>query len=79
MRCMMARKGRKFELDYEWLYKLDINKYTITSPAMLYDKTTSSHCWLKNCGWYNMVKCNIYIKGAYGSLFCCNKGSDIIL
>lgn len=38
----MARKGRKFELDYEWLYKLDTKKYTITSPAMLYDKTTNS-------------------------------------
>lgn len=38
----MARKGRNFELDYEWLYKLDSNKYKITSPAMLYDKTTDS-------------------------------------
>lgn len=38
----MARKGRKFELDYEWLYKLDSKKYKITSPAMLYDKTTDS-------------------------------------
>ena len=38
----MARKGRNFELDYEWLYKLDPKKYKITSPAMLYDKTTAS-------------------------------------
>lgn len=38
----MARKGRKFELEYEWLYKLNDKKYTVTSPAMLYDKTTNS-------------------------------------
>lgn len=33
----MARKGRNFELEYEWLYKLD-DKYKVTSPAYLYDK-----------------------------------------
>ena len=38
----MARKGKSFELAYEWLYKLDNKKYTITSPAMMYDKTTDS-------------------------------------
>lgn len=38
----MTRKGRKFELEYEWLYKLDQKKYKVTSPAMLYDKTTNS-------------------------------------
>ena len=38
----MVRKGRNFELDYEWLYKLDTKKYRITSPAMLYDKATGS-------------------------------------
>lgn len=38
----MARKGRRFELDYEWLYKLDEEKYKITSPGMVYDKTTRS-------------------------------------
>lgn len=38
----MSRKGRSFELNYEWLYKLDDEKYNVTSPAMLYDKTTNS-------------------------------------
>ncbi len=38
----MARKGRNFELDYEWLYKLNNEKYKITSPAKLFDKTTAS-------------------------------------
>ncbi len=33
----MARKGRKFELAYKWLYDLD-RKYKVTSPAFLYDK-----------------------------------------
>ncbi len=33
----MARKGRNFELAYEWLYDLD-NKYKVTSPAFLFDK-----------------------------------------
>lgn len=42
MEVKMARKGRKFELEYEWLYKLNDKKYTVTSPAMLYDKTTNS-------------------------------------
>ena len=26
-----------------------------------------------------MVKCKNYIEGAYGSLFCCNKGGDYLL
>lgn len=39
----MARKGKSFELSYEWLYKLNENKYTVTSPAMIYDKTTNSN------------------------------------
>ena len=39
---IMSRKGRSFELNYEWLYKLDDEKYNVTSPAMLYDKTTNS-------------------------------------
>lgn len=42
MEVKMSRKGRKFELEYEWLYRLNDKKYTIASPAMLYDKTTSS-------------------------------------
>ena len=33
----MARKGRDFELAYEWLYDLN-DKYNVTSPAFLYDK-----------------------------------------
>lgn len=33
----MARKGRKFELAYEWLYDLD-EKYKVTSPAYVYDQ-----------------------------------------
>ena len=33
----MARKGRKFELAYKWLYDLDKDKYKVTSPAYLYD------------------------------------------
>lgn len=33
----MARKGRDFELAYEWLYDLNEN-YTVTSPAYVYDK-----------------------------------------
>lgn len=36
----MARKGRKFELSYQWLYGLDENKYTVTSPAYLYDRAS---------------------------------------
>ncbi|MEG1597842.1 MAG: hypothetical protein RR294_05750 [Bacilli bacterium] len=36
----MPRKGRNFELQYEWLYKLNPEKYYIESPAMLLDKTT---------------------------------------
>ena len=36
----MARKGRKFELSYQWLYALDENKYTVTSPAYLYDRAS---------------------------------------
>ena len=36
----MARKGRKFELSYQWLYSLDKNKYTVTSPAFLYDRAS---------------------------------------
>lgn len=35
----MARKGREFEKAYEWLYSLDA-KYTVTSPAFLYDKAS---------------------------------------
>lgn len=33
----MARKGREFEKAYEWLYSLD-ERFTVTSPAFLYDK-----------------------------------------
>ena len=33
----MARKGRKFELTYKWLYELD-KKYRVKSPAYVYDK-----------------------------------------
>lgn len=33
----MARKGKKFELAYKWLYDLDKDKYKVTSPAFLYD------------------------------------------
>lgn len=33
----MPRKGKKFELAYEWLYNLDKGKYKVTSPARLYD------------------------------------------
>lgn len=36
----MPRKGRKFELDYKWLYNSNNRKYKVTSPAMLYDKVT---------------------------------------
>lgn len=39
----MARKGRKFELSYQWLYSLDKNKYTITSPAYLYDRASQGN------------------------------------
>ena len=35
----MTRKGKKFELAYKWLYELDKDKYKITSPAYIYDKT----------------------------------------
>lgn len=35
----MSRKGRKFEKAYEWLYSLD-NRFTVTSPAYLYDKAS---------------------------------------
>lgn len=35
----MSRKGKNFELAYKWLYELDKNKYKITSPAYIYDKT----------------------------------------
>lgn len=33
----MARQGREFEKAYEWLYNLD-DRFTVTSPAFLYDK-----------------------------------------
>lgn len=33
----MARQGREFEKAYEWLYSLD-DRFTVTSPAFLYDK-----------------------------------------
>lgn len=33
----MARKGKKFEQAYAWLYGLE-KSYTVTSPAYLYDK-----------------------------------------
>lgn len=36
----MARKGRDFELDYEWLYKLDKDLYKVSSPGYVIDKTT---------------------------------------
>lgn len=36
----MARKGRKFELVYEWLYDLD-KKYKVTSPACLYNSAAN--------------------------------------
>lgn len=36
----MARKGRDFELDYEWLYKLDKDLYKVSSPGFVIDKTT---------------------------------------
>ena len=36
----MARKGRNFELSYKWLYDLDKDKYKVTSPAFICDKTT---------------------------------------
>ena len=35
----MARKGRDFELDYEWLYKLDSSLYKVSSPGHVFDKT----------------------------------------
>lgn len=35
----MSRKGKEFELAYKWLYELDKNKYKITSPAYVFDKT----------------------------------------
>lgn len=35
----MSRKGRNFELAYKWLYELDNDKYKITSPAYVFDKT----------------------------------------
>lgn len=33
------RKGRTFEKDNAWLYELDQDKYKVTTPAYLYDKT----------------------------------------
>lgn len=33
----MARQGREFEKAYEWLYSID-ERFTVTSPAFLYDK-----------------------------------------
>ncbi len=33
----LARKGKQFEQAYKWLYDLDKDKYTVTSPAYLYD------------------------------------------
>lgn len=36
----MPRKGRDFELSYQWLYNLDKNKYTVTSPAFIKSKIT---------------------------------------
>lgn len=30
----MPRKGKEFELTYKWLYELDKNKYTVSSPRM---------------------------------------------
>ena len=38
----MPRKGRDFELLYQWLYNLDSTKYKVTSPARLYDKITET-------------------------------------
>lgn len=38
----MARKGREFELKYKWLYELDKEKYTVTSPAKVYDKASKN-------------------------------------
>lgn len=33
----MSRQGKDFELAYKWLYEMDQEKYTVTSPAYLYD------------------------------------------
>lgn len=38
----MARKGRDFELAYEWLYELD-EKYTVTCPAYVFDKAANEN------------------------------------
>lgn len=38
----MARKGRGFELAYEWLYELD-EKYTVTCPAYVFDKAANEN------------------------------------
>ncbi len=36
----MAREGREFELKYKWLYDLDQDKYTVTSPAKVFDRAS---------------------------------------
>ena len=38
----MARKGRDFELAYEWLYDLD-KKYKVTCPAYVFDKAAKEN------------------------------------
>lgn len=38
----MARKGRAFELAYEWLYELD-EKYIVTCPAYVFDKVANEN------------------------------------
>ena len=35
----MPRKGKNFELAYKWLYELDKDKYKVTSPAYIFDKS----------------------------------------
>ena len=38
----MARKGREFELAYKKIYELDLSKYMISSPGMVYDKVSKT-------------------------------------
>ena len=36
----MSRKGRKFELEYKWLYELKKEKFIVESPGFIQDKIT---------------------------------------
>lgn len=36
----MSRKGKKFELEYKWLYELEKEKFSVKSPGYVRDKIT---------------------------------------